>query len=177
MSAAPVGIDPRVFQGPRGSDARPFGPDGDVSKVPWPPKSKGPLPRDIPPDLNVETAQDEVDAWAWEHDDATETLARLRAELSMTSPQGLESVEIRVMKARAMYRRVARQNPTERGRRTAEDITEEVNESLSNDADYRRKLDLETSIQIALDRLFRARDNISRLDGYIRSLPRTHLGV
>lgn len=172
-------IDPRLLRAHQGTQPhdRPFGPDGDVSRVPWPPRTKGPLPRDIPPDLNILTAQDEMDAWANEHDDATETLARHRAELTMTSPDGVESVEIQVMKAKAMYRRQARANPTERGRRTAEDITEEVNEALAMDPAYRRKLDLETSIQIALDRLFRARDNISRLDGYIRSLPRTHLGA
>ena len=167
-------IDPRLLNRPQ---ERPFGPDADVTRGPWPPRTKGPLPRNIPPDLNIATAQDEMDAWAHEHDDATETLARHRTELTMTSPDGVESVEIQVMKARAMYRRQARANPTERGRRTAEDITEEVNEALAMDPAYRRKLDLETSIQIALDRLFRARDNINRLDGYLRSLPRTHLGA
>jgi hypothetical protein len=172
-----TGIDPRILNRATGEVERPFGPHGDVSRVAWPPKSRGPLPRDLPPDLTVETANDEIDAWAWEHDDATETLARLRSELSMTSPDGVESVEIQVMKAKAMYRRQARANPTERGRRTSEDITAEVDEALAMDPAYRRKLDLETSIQIALDRLFRARDNVNRLESYVRSLPRAHLGA
>lgn len=153
-------IDPRVHR--------------DTSLSPWPPRSNGPLPpaQSIPPDLNIGTAQDEIDAWAHEHDTATEKLATLRSELSMTAPDRTDSVEIQVMKARAKYRRQARANPAERGRRTAADIDEEVNEKLADDRWYRRKLDLETEIGIALDRLFRARDNITRLQKYIDSLPR-----
>jgi hypothetical protein len=175
---APEMIDPRVLGAhvDRATGERTFGPGGDVARLPWPPRSGGPLPKRLPPDLNIGTAQDEIDAWAHEHDAATELLAELRSELAMTGPDGTDSVEIRVMKAKARYRREARQSPVERGRRTAEDISEEVNEKLAEDEAFLRKLDLETSIGIALDRLFRAKSNIERLQRYIDTLPRIPTG-
>lgn len=175
--ATPPDVDPET--GEVIHDRRQQGVGPDVSRAPWPPPSSGPLPpRDTLDalDLNIFTAQDEIDAWAHEHDHATETLSRLRSELAMTAPDGTDAVEILVMKARARYRRVARANPAERGRRTSADIDEEVNENLAKDANYQRKLDLETGIEIALARLFRAKDNINRLQRYIETLPRAYSG-
>ena len=185
-AAIESGIDTRVMgrelarPGPRVDpetgeimhDRRQQGPGTDVSRAPWPPPSNGPLPPAdaIPDDLNVFTAQDEIDAWAHEHDDATNTLARLRRELAGDGQH--DGAEIEYLRERAKARRTARSKPTERGRRTASDIDEEVNESLIDAGVLHRKLDLEASIEIALGRLFRAKDNIARLQRYIDSLPR-----
>ncbi|MFN2346030.1 MAG: hypothetical protein ABR616_09990 [Dermatophilaceae bacterium] len=179
---AEPGIDPRVVGRALAAGANPatgerldqrtHGPGADVSRRPWPPPSRGPLPPPdaIPDDLNIFTAQDEIDAWAHEHDAATNLLARHRRALAGDDDD--DGIEIKVMRARARHRRVARANPTERGRRTSADIDAEVDENLANDPNYHRKLDLEASVEIALGRLFRAKDNIHRLQRYIDSLPR-----
>jgi nucleotide-binding universal stress UspA family protein len=171
------GIDPRVFDPSREPFAAPPGVDPstgvindrgreDVTRRPWPPRSGGPLPpaERIPPDLNIFTAQDEIDAWAHEHDAATtalESIRRRRADL-----------QIEVMKARMKYRRVARANPVERGRRTADDIAAEVDEALANDPQFVELEHATVELETQMGRLFRAKDNIARLDSYVRSLPR-----
>lgn len=182
--ADPPGIDPRVMA--RGldpatgeipnrtpaSETRRVGPDGrlfpggDVRTGPWPPRTGGPLPPAdrLPPDLNITTAYDEMDAWAHEHNAATNELETIRRERT--------DVQISVMKARMKYRRMARASPTERGRRTADDIKAEVDESLASDPMFIRIEHLDVELEVQLARLFRAKDNISRLDGFIRSLPR-----
>lgn len=139
---------------------------GDVAARRWPPPSRGPLPPAdrIPPDLNIFTAHDEVDAWAHEHDAATtalEAIRRRRADL-----------QIEVMKAKMKHRRVARANPTERGRRTADDIAAEVDEALANDPAYVALEHATVELEIQTGRLFRAKDNIARLDSFLRSLPK-----
>jgi hypothetical protein len=171
------GIDPRVFDPSREPFAAPPGVDPstgeidrrerqDVARRPWPPRSGGPLPPAdrLPPDLNIFTAQDEIDAWSWEHDAATTALESIRRRRT--------DLQIEVMKAKMKYRRVARANPTERGRRTADDISAEVDEALANDPQYVEMEHVETELEIQIGRLFRAKDNIGRLDSYIRSLPR-----
>lgn len=174
-----TGIDPRVLRDQLAAPHDRRGTTGrdDVSARPWPPPSRGPLPPadSLPPDLQIGSAQDEADAWAVEHDVATELLARLRRELN-SGVDGQEAVEIQYLRARSKARRIARASPTERGRRTAADIDEEVTEALLDAGVLARKLDLEASIEIALGRLFRARDNISRLENYVRSLPRVSDG-
>lgn len=144
----------------------------DTSARPWPPPSRGPLPPadSLPPDLNAFTAQDEVDMWAHEHDHATELLARLRRDLAGDSTT--DGIEIEFLRQRSKARRVARASPVERGRRTSADIDAEVEETLINSGILARKLDVEASIEIALSRLFRAKENVARLENYIRSLPR-----
>lgn len=139
----------------------------DVSQAPWPPRTRGPLPpaERLPPDLNIGTAHDETDAWAHEHNQATNMLEQLRTELT--------DVEIEVMKVRGRLRRDARRNPIERGRRTAEDITNEVDEKLADDPSFIRKLALEEAIDTQMGRLFRAKDNIARLDRFLWSIART----
>lgn len=174
------GVDPRVYDparepfadGPRpvpvpsGRDRRDGGPGVDVSRRRWPPPSRGPLPPAdrIPPDLNIFTAHDEVDAWAHEHDAATtalEDVRRRRADL-----------QIEVMKARMKYRRIARANPAERGRRTADDIAAEVDEALANNPSFIALEHATVELEVQTGRLFRARDNVNRLEAYVRSLPR-----
>lgn len=178
MTREPFGgeeIDPRVLGrrldpttgeivGPR-SERRMFGADGRADTG-WPPLSRGPLPpRDrIPPDLNIGTAQDEIDAWAHEHDAATTELERVRRDRT--------EAQIEVMKARMKYRRIARQNPKERGRRTSDDIKDEVDEALASDPQYLQMQRLEVELETQMGRLFRAKDNIARLDAYVKSLPR-----
>ena len=132
----------------------------------WPPRSRGPLPPAdrLPPDLNIGTATDEIDAWAHEHDQATTELERIRRERT--------DAQIEVMKARMKYRRSARANPKERGRRTADDIKDEVDEALATDPQYIKLEHLEDELETQTGRLFRAKDNIARLDAYIKSLPR-----
>ena len=166
-----TGIDPRVFDPSRepygdvdtdtGEIRRP-----DVSRRVWPPRSGGPLPPPdrIPPDLNIFTAQDEIDAWAHEHDAATTALEAIRRERA--------DLQIEVMKAKMKYRRIARANPTERGRRTSDDIRDEVDEALAKDPDYRALEHCTVELEIQMGRLFRAKDNVARLDSYVRSLPR-----
>lgn len=174
------GVDPRVYDpsrepfadGPQDRpvplpyDRRDGSPGADVSLRRWPPPSRGPLPPPdrIPPDLNIGTAHDEIDAWAHEHDAATtalEDIRRRRADL-----------QIEVMKARMKYRRIARANPGERGRRTADDIAAEVDEALANDPTYIALEHANVDLDIQTGRLFRAKDNVARLDAYVRSLPR-----
>jgi hypothetical protein len=132
----------------------------------WPPRSRGPLPPAdrIPPDLNIGTATDEIDAWAHEHDAATTALERIRRERT--------EAQLEVMKARMKYRRIARANPAERGRRTADDIKDEVDEALASDPQFVRLEQLEDELETQTGRLFRAKDNIARLDNYVKSLPR-----
>ena len=180
------GIDQRVFgqalarnfdpdTGEILHDQRHHGPGPDVSQAPWPPPSRGPLPprSSIPDDLNIFTAQDEIDAWAHEHDLATNMLAAVRRILhgDPDDPAG-EGIEEEYARKRADFRRRARQSPTEKGRRTSADIDEEVTERLITDGVYRRRERVRNEADEALGRLFRARDNISRLDSYVRSLPR-----
>lgn len=172
MNAEASGIDPRILD--RHVDVetgeitgrRMFGDEGRAGST-WPHRSGGPLPdlSRIPPDLNIGNAQDEIDAWAHEHDKATTALEVARTERS--------SVQIEVMKARMKYRRMARANPVERGRRTSDDIRDEVDEALAIDPGYIRLEQLNVEVEIQLGRLFRARDNQHRLDAYIKSLPRT----
>ena len=154
-------------------DRRQRGPGADVSRSAWPPPSGGPLPpretlRDL--DLNIFTAQDEIDAWAHEHDRATNALIAVRRLL--VGEGDTEGVEEEYARLRAHYRRQARKSPVERGRRTAEDITEEVTELLIAHGVWRRVERLRNEVDEATTRLFRAKDNISRLDAYVRSLPR-----
>lgn len=155
-------------------DRRRRGPGDNVAHGPWPPPSRGPLPppESIPDDLNIFTAQDEIDAWAHEHDRMTERIARLRRLLSGRVGQDDDCVEARYLRERAAARRAARASPVERGRRTSADIDEEVNEALLGSRILQQKMALEAELDTALQRLFRARDNISRLDAYVRSLPR-----
>lgn len=175
------GIDQRILDAglpytPPASarDRRQAGPGGDASASAWPPPSNGPLPPpdSLPPDLNIFTAQDEIDAWAHEHDQATEETARLRVELNGDPTRGVEGAAVRYYRERAQARRQARASPTERGRRTAQDIDEEVNEALIASGAMQEKLRLESAIDNALARLFRAKENVARLDSYVRSLPR-----
>ena len=169
--ASSQGVDPDT--GEHLHDARTRGPGPDVSRSPWPPPSGGPLPptetlRDL--DLNIFTAQDEIDAWAHEHDRATNKLIAVRWLL--VGEGDAEGVEEEYARKRADFRRQARKSPVERGRRTSEDITEEVTESLIADGVWRRAERLRNGVDEATTRLFRAKDNISRLDAYVRSLPR-----
>lgn len=159
-----------------GPDRRGLADRDDTSARPWPPPSRGPLPPadSLPPDLNVFTATDEIDAWAHEHDHATEMLARLRRELAGDGTR--DGVEIEYLRQRSKARRKARASPTERGRRTSADIDAEVEEALIESGVLARKLDVEASIEIAMGRLFRARDNVARLESYVRSLPRVSDG-
>ena len=182
------GIDPRVLgrnldpttgevDPPRG---RQRGYEPDASRAAWPPRSRGPLPpaESIPPDLNIYTAQDEVDAWAHEHDHVTNELARVRVLLA-GDPElddAGDSLERRLVLKRAEYRREARRNPVERGRRTAQDIDTEVDEALERDGIAGQHRALKAYEDTLTGRLFRAKDNISRLDSYIRSLPRVDAG-
>lgn len=166
-----VGIDPRLYSNVdrRTGEIRDRCPRAErhtYLPAAWPPRSGGPLPpKDrIPPDLNIGTATDEIDAWAHEHDAATTALEVARRERT--------NVQIEVMKARMKYRRIARANPKERGRRTDTDINAEVDEALASDPQYIRLQELETEIEIQTGRLFRAKDNQYRLDSYIKSLPR-----
>ena len=180
------GIDQRVFgqalarnfdpdTGEILHDQRQHGPGDDVSKQPWPPPSRGPLPPrfSIPEDLNIFTAQDEIDAWAHEHDLATNKLAAVR-RLLHGDPEApdIEGIEEEFARKRAGFRRQARQSPTEKGRRTSADIDEEVTERLINDGIYRQRERVRNEADEALGRLFRAKDNQARLDAYVRSLPR-----
>ena len=165
-ASAPAGVDPETGENldrrPPSSTRRTVG----GPSTGWPPRSRGPLPPAdrLPPDLNIGTATDEIDAWAWEHDAATTALEAVRRERADAQPE--------VMKAKMKYRRSARQNPKERGRRTADDIKDEVDEALAKDPDYLRLEQLDAELEIQLGRLFRARDNQARLDSYIKSLPR-----
>lgn len=173
-----TGIDPRVLRDQLAAPHDRRGTTGrdDVSARPWPPPSRGPLPPadSLPADLNIGSAQDETDAWAHEHDHATELLARLRRELAGDGER--DGIEIEFLRQRSKARRKARASPTERGRRTSADIDAEVEEALIESGILARKLDVEASIEIAVGRLFRARDNIGRLESYVRSLPRVSDG-
>lgn len=170
--AAPSGVDPDT--GEILHDQRSHGPGSDISQQRWPPPSRGPLPpaASIPDDLNIFTAQDEIDAWAHEHDLATNKLAAVRRLLHGDPDTADESVEEEYARKRADFRRRARQSPTEKGRRTSADIDEEVTERLIDDGVWRRRERLRNAADEALGRLFRAKDNIARLDSYVRSLPR-----
>ena len=182
--APPEGIDPRVLN--RGLDPatgevsprQQYEPDASTSA--WPPRSRGPLPPkdSIPPDLNIFTAQDEIDAWAHEHNYVTNELARVRALLSgdPEAEHGGDSLERRLTLARAEARREARKSPTERGRRTAQDIDEEVAEALERDGIAGQVRALTAYQDTLTGRLFKAKDNIARLDSYVRSLPRVDAG-
>jgi hypothetical protein len=163
---ADPGIDPRVMGRALAGVDTTTGEIHDTSRRAWPPRSKGPLPPPdhLPPDLNIFTAQDEIDAWAHEHDAVTTALASAR--------EVRDAAEIDYLRERAKARRRARANPTERGRRTSEDITSEVDEALIGGGWMQARLDADTQIEILTGRLFRAKDNIARLDSYIRSLPR-----
>ena len=141
----------------------------DASVAPWPPRTRGPLPADLPPDLNIATAHDEIDAWAVEHDRQTERLARLRRNLTGTATE--EGVEVRYLRERSVARRLARANPTERGRRTQSDIDAEVDERLVDSGVAHERLRLHSEIEVATSMLFRAKENIARLTAYVRSLP------
>jgi len=169
--AAPEGVDPDTGEI---LDRRVYGPGSDVSKQKWPPPSRGPLPprESIPDDLNIFTAQDEVDAWAHEHDRATNKLAAVRRLLHGDPDTREEGIEEEYARKRARFRRLARQSPTEKGRRTTADIDEEVNERLIEDGVWRDRERLRNEADEALGRLFRAKDNIARLDSYVRSLPK-----
>ena len=171
--AAPPNVDPET--GEIQHDRRRAGPGQDVSTSPWPPPSRGPLPpaESIPDDLNIFTAQDEIDAWAHEHDRASNKLSAVKRLLHGDPERpDEESVEEEYARKRADFRRKARQSPVEKGRRTAADIDEEVTERLITDGVYRRRERLRNEADEALNRLFRAKDNIARLDAYVRSLPR-----
>lgn len=172
--AVPPHVDPETGEIIR--DRRDTGVGSDISRQPWPPPSNGPLPpREVLAelDLNIFTAQDEIDAWAHEHDRATNKLAAVRRLLhGDPDDPDAEGVDEEFARKRAHHRREARRSPTERGRRTAEDINEEVNEALIADGVWRRRERLHNEADEALGRLFRAKDNIARLDSYVRSLPR-----
>ena len=67
-------------------------------------------------------------------------------------------------------------NPTATGRRTAGDIDSEVEEALEKDGilgQHRATLAYQDTLT---GRLFKAKDNIARLDSYIRTLPRVDAG-
>ena len=180
------GIDPRVLgrnidpttgeiQGPR-SERRMFGDDGRADTG-WPPLSRGPMPprEALPPDLNIGTAQDEIDAWAHEHDLVTGKLAEIRLLLEGDPDDPRRpSLKGQLILKRAEARRTARRNPLEKGRRTTADIDAEVDEALELDEEgiAARVRALEGHQETLTSRLFKAKDNINRLDGYIRSLPR-----
>jgi len=164
------GIDPRVMgraldtttgevTGRR--DSRTYGAGSDVRRAPWPPPSRGPLPDELPEDWNVSTALDELDAWAIEHDRATTSFVSVRREYAKAKDAYL------VSKAKA--RRTARQTPTERGRRTSDDITSEVDEITSKDGTLTTWLNAEAELDVATTLIFRAKDQMNRLDSHIRA--------
>lgn len=175
MSALPSGIDPRVMaQGlaPRnvdratgevrgGRDSRQQGAGTDVRRAAWPPPSRGPLPQELPEDWHVVTALDELDAWAIEHDRATTAFVEVRREYARAKDAYLL--------AKAKARRAARQSPTERGRRTSADIDHEVDESTSEDGTLGRWLDAEAELDVATTLIFRAKDQMNRLDAHVRA--------
>lgn len=151
----------------------------DASARPWPPPSRGPLPPgdSLPPDLNIYTAQDEIDAWAWEHDHVTEELARVRVLLSGDPDDpDAPSLEGMLNLKRAEARRKARANPIERGRRTSEDISAEVDEALERDGIAGRHRTMAAYVDTLMGRLFKARDNQNRLYEYLHTLPRVSDG-
>lgn len=151
----------------------------DAAARPWPPPSRGPLPptEGLPPDLNIFTAQDEIDAWAHEHDYVTEELARVRVILSgdPTDPTR-RSLEGTLILRRAEERRKARASPTERGRRTSEDISTEVEEALELDGIAGQHRTLVAYMDTLMGRLFKAKDNQERLHRYVGTLGRVSDG-
>lgn len=173
-----TGIDPRVIAAALAPlqtqrPERAYQPDTAASA--WPPRTRGPVPprEHLPADLNIFTAQDEIDAWAWEHDGVTEELAQVRVWLA-GDPDDPEapSIEGDLILARARARREARKNPVERGRRTSGDIDAEVEEALEVDGIAGRHRSLLALEETLLGRLFKAKDNINRIQRYIDSLPR-----
>lgn len=154
------------------STRRPVG-GSNTATGPWPPKSAGPLPpRDnLPPDLNIGTALDEIDAWAHEHDWATTELARVRILLSGDPDEpDHQSLEGRLIIEKARARRTARASPTERGRRTAEDISVEVEEALELNGIAAEVRSWRMREEVLLARMFKAKDNMQRLYNYIKTL-------
>jgi len=146
----------------------------DTSTVAWPPRTRGPLPPQdsLPPDLNIGTAQDEADAWAHEHDWVTTELSRVRVLLSGDPDDpDYQSLESRLVLERAKARRTARANPAERGRRTAGDIDTEVEEALEISGIAGQVRAVQAYQETLMGRLFRAKDNLNRLQNYVRSLP------
>lgn len=164
------GIDPRVLgraldpttgELRGGRDSRTHGAGSDVRRSAWPPPSRGPLPDQLPEDWHVVTALDELDAWAIEHDRATTAFVDVRREYGKAKDAYLL--------AKAQARRRARASPTERGRRTSADIDHEVDESTSHDGTLGRWLDAEAELDVATTLIFRAKDQMHRLDAHIRA--------
>lgn len=124
----------------------------------WPPRSKGPLP--TVEDLNIATALDELDAWAVEYDREVERFKQAkRAHAAAVRTYELEA---------AKARRKARQNPTERGRRTSGDIDAEVVEAThAPGGPYDRLLAAETEVDVAKTALFAAKDQMMRMQVHI----------
>lgn len=147
----------------RGSITRPVGPrtppagvDADGVRIPWPPRTSGPLPRGWQTnfaDVNVVTALDELDIWAAELDRQADLYARSRRAYGLAKGR----YELECAKAR----RVARSNPVERGRRTAADIDGEVVEAVH--AEHVLYLDAESEMEVAKTLMFAARDQMERL--------------
>lgn len=186
MAREPFGpstIDPRVVgreldpttgevrprrAGPPG-DHRRLGPGDDVRNAAWPPPTQGPLPEQIPPDFHVGTALDELDVWAVEYQRAENELRDARVEAKRTKR------EYELAKAKA--RRIARASPTEKGRRTAEDITSEVvEETHQPGGPYDRMVDAETRVENATTAYFAAAKEMDRCDTHVRAARRADYG-
>lgn len=131
----------------------------DARLAPWPPLSKGPLP-EIEPDLNIVTALDELDAWAHAHEESVADWKVAKRRYA----QAKRKYEL----AAARARRRARQEPTERGRRTSGDIDGEVVERTHGEGEsYNEFLDAEADLDIAKTAMFAARDQMDRLRTHI----------
>lgn len=122
---------------------------------PWPPRTRGPLPADYLRrfDINPVTCLDEMDLWAAEldwwvtaYEEARKTYGKMKHAYEL---------------AGAKARRVARQNPLERGRRTSGDIDNEVIEATADE--YATFLDAEAALDVAKTKMFAAKDQIERL--------------
>ena len=157
------GIDPRVLgralDPTTGEVSPPHHPDARLA--PWPPRSKGPLPpaASIPPDVNIATSLDELDLWAHELDRVETLWEQARRELA--------KLRDRDARVRAPARRVARQNPVERGRRTAGDIDSEVEEAAIKDGVHSELLNVEAEVDVYTSRMFNAKDQMRRLTKHI----------
>lgn len=130
-------------------------PGPDTRTTPWPPRTQVPVP-DIPVDVNIATALDELDAWAIAYDAAMSDYADARRRLAAAK----RIYELEAAKAR----RVARANPTERGRRTASDIDAEVVEATHQpDGPYDRYATAEADAEVSRTAMFAAKDQMMRL--------------
>lgn len=148
-------------------EGRMFGRQGDVRTAAWPPMTQGPLPVDH--GVTIATALDEMDAWAVQYHRAENALAEARA--------GYRAAKRAYELAAAKARRRARANPTERGRRTAEDISAEVVEATHQpDGPYDRYLTAESTLEIATTAYFAAAKQMDRCKAHVDGARRTDRG-